>query len=283
MSTVQVNFGLLGPLEIRRNGQVVSGPSGKKRSMLAMLLLHPEGTVTRDRLAGELWGDFPPPSAAANLRTHVSGLRSWLGKLFHDAAESELVSTGTGWALNMTKCGEATTDVDRFEVDLAHGRKLADDGHLVDAEPLLRRAAMSCRGLPLQDVPQGARLAARAAVLTAQWLSGVEEYADVLIQLGSYEHARIVLHELVGAHPTRERAWGQLMIACYRDGDLTAVVKAYRGAREALVEELGVEPSVEFTSLYQAILRRETALEEIRPFRVVRPPVRRSVREPMTM
>lgn len=65
---------------------------------------------------------------------------------------------------------------------------------------------------------------------------------------------------LLAAHPTRERAWGRLLLACYHQGDLAAVASVYRDARKALVEELGVEPGAELTALYRSILRRDPEL-----------------------
>ncbi|MFC4535659.1 AfsR/SARP family transcriptional regulator [Sphaerisporangium dianthi] len=235
------------------------------------MLLNPDGTVSRGTLTAELWGDSPPRSAAANLRNYVSGVRTWLADRCHGPAGSTLTSTGNGWALNTAGPGPVTVDVREFEADRANGRSLVQQGDLVAAESYLRRAALSCRGLPLQDVAQGALLGARAAVLTAQWFSAVEEYADLLIRLGDYERARTVLHEFLSVHPTRERAWGQLMLACYHDGDVAAVVRAYRTGREALVEELGVEPGREFTALYQAILRREAVPDGTAPVFVSAP------------
>lgn len=230
-----------------------------------MLLLTPQRAVARNRLTAELWGAAPPRSAAANLRTHVSGLRSWLGDCLPETAESGLLSTGNGWALGFAQRMTVTIDVHGFERDLRTGRQLVDANDLCGAEPYLRRAALACRGVPLQDIPQGALLSARAAVLTAQWLSAVEEYADLLIKLGDYERARTVLHDFVGDHPARERAWRGLLLACYHQGDLAAVVSTYRSARRALAEELGVEPGAELTVLYRSMLRRDPRLSRSRP------------------
>ena len=51
-------FRLLGPLEVRRNGQPVEVRGAKPRSMLAMLLLAGE-VVSTDRLIDGLWGESP--------------------------------------------------------------------------------------------------------------------------------------------------------------------------------------------------------------------------------
>lgn len=49
-NAVTISYRLLGPLEVRCNGRVVPAPAGKKRSLLALLLLDPDGMVGRGAL-----------------------------------------------------------------------------------------------------------------------------------------------------------------------------------------------------------------------------------------
>ena len=66
------------PLEVREGQQLVPLGSGRQLSLLGVLLLHPNETVSVDRLVDELWGE-------AHLRIqpswwgYVSGLRKRLG------------------------------------------------------------------------------------------------------------------------------------------------------------------------------------------------------------
>jgi DNA-binding SARP family transcriptional activator len=63
------------------------------------------------------------------------------------------------------------------------------------------------------------------------------------------------------AAPLRERLRGQLMLALYRTGRQAEALTAYRDARQALVDELGIEPSPALQRLQAAILRQEAGLE----------------------
>src|SRR5437773_132421 len=58
--TRSVEFGILGPLEVRRSGQAVSLGGPRQRAVLALLLLEANRVVSMDRLAEDVWGGKPP-------------------------------------------------------------------------------------------------------------------------------------------------------------------------------------------------------------------------------
>ena len=252
---------LLGPLEVRCDGRPVPPPGGRQRAILALLLLDAARSVARDRLMSELWTAGLPASAAANLRSYLSGVREWFHRTSGQPQTHVLIRAGSGWTLRHGDDWRVDVDVLAFEADYAAGRQATRAGRYAEAQESLRRAVLACRGVPLQDVPQGPTLASRAAVLLAQCLAAVEEYADVLLRLDQPEAVRHLLYAHLGQHPYRERAWAQLMLASYRDGDTGTALEVFRTARSALAEGLGVPPSAELIHLQQAILRRDPALD----------------------
>src|SRR6266508_3597855 len=63
----QMEFRILGPLEVWDEGREVSLGGHKPRALLALLLLHRNEVVPADRLIDELWGEDSPEDAAAAL------------------------------------------------------------------------------------------------------------------------------------------------------------------------------------------------------------------------
>ena len=69
--------------------------SPTQRTLLALLLTHPNEVVPTDGIADALWRD-DPPEARRKLWFHVSKLRSILRRGSEDAAGGVLVTRPTG-------------------------------------------------------------------------------------------------------------------------------------------------------------------------------------------
>ena len=75
-----MEFRILGPLEVEASGRLLPVTGAKQRGLLALLLIHANEVVPRERLIDELWGARPPQTAATALQVHVSQLRKVLGR-----------------------------------------------------------------------------------------------------------------------------------------------------------------------------------------------------------
>src|SRR6476660_5440949 len=78
-SEAPLEFLTLGPIAVRRDGQELPLGGPKQRALLALLLVHENQVVSRDRLIDGLWGERPPPTAAHTLDNYISRLRKLLG------------------------------------------------------------------------------------------------------------------------------------------------------------------------------------------------------------
>jgi tetratricopeptide (TPR) repeat protein len=75
-------------------------------------------------------------------------------------------------------------------------------------------------------------------------------------------------------HPLRERAYGLLMKALCRLGDVAGALSTYAQARGALIEQLGIEPGAELRQLHRSILDGDLGADERRTVATAhRPPV----------
>ena len=109
-----MEFRVLGPLEVRVDGDAVPLGGRRPRALLAVLLLHPNEVVPADRLIEELWGEDSPERAAAALRVNVSRLRKAL-------PPDVLATRSPGYVLRVAP---DELDLHRFERLVDEGRSL---------------------------------------------------------------------------------------------------------------------------------------------------------------
>ena len=146
-----MEFRILGPLEVRDEGQVVELAAGKPRALLAILLLNANRVVSSDVLIESLWGERPPNTAEQGVYTYVAGLRRALEpKGGHRGSHSVLLSRAGGYVLAR---GPVEVDVEDFERRLAEARRLDGDGDPRDRLRALDAAVGSWSGPALCGVP----------------------------------------------------------------------------------------------------------------------------------
>ncbi|MGN6337233.1 BTAD domain-containing putative transcriptional regulator, partial [Mycobacterium sp.] len=242
-----MELGVLGPLQVRRDGAPVSIPGAKPRAILTMLGLHGASVVSAETLLELLWGDDPPRTAAKALQTHISALRRTLDDGF-------VLTEGMGWVLT-----KSDTDASRYKLATKMGRDAAAAGDSIQAVARFDEALTLWRGIPeLPDTRRGASEKTR-------WIEGhaalVEDRADALLATGRAAEIIGELEAAVSDAPLRERRWGQLMLALYRAGRQGEALAAYQRARSLLADELGVDPGPELRRLEAAIVSQDASLE----------------------
>ena len=240
-----MDYRILGPLEVRDAGRPLELRRQKPKALLAFLLLRPGRLVSTDVLVDALWGERPPPTAAAALRNYVSQLRGVLGP--------EAVSSRPGGYL---------LDVSPEEIDLVRFEALAAEGRRAtgpERVEKLREALALWRGPPLADLSEGFAIdeGRRLEELRA---AALEDLVDGELALGSRVDLVADLEPLIAENPFRERLRGQLMLALYRRGRQAEALEVYRQTRRMLLDELGIEPGEALRQLEQAILRQDPAL-----------------------
>jgi YVTN family beta-propeller protein len=245
-----VEFGVLGPIEVRRDGRELPLGGRKQRALLALLLLHANEAVSRDRLIDGVWGERPPPTVARTLDAYVSRLRKLLG-------EGRLSRRPAGYQLRVEP-GEL--DLVRFQGLREEGREQLARGEAANAAATLHSALSLWRGAALADMVYEPFAAEEAAGLEQQRLGALEDRAEADLALGRAGDLVPELEALVRKHPLRERLLYQLMLALYRAGRQAEALSAFQAARRRLAEELGLEPDPQLQALERQILEQDPAL-----------------------
>jgi DNA-binding SARP family transcriptional activator len=249
-----VEFRVLGTLEVVDGDRTFDIRGAKLRTLLAMLLLHPNQIVSTDRLAEALWGDSPPASEANSLQGYVSHLR----RTFAPVTDDLIRTQPPGYTLAVD---QSSIDAWRFERLVGDGRQALAAGEAHRAAAILEEALALWRGPVLADFTFDPFAASHATRWEELRLVALEERADAELSLGHHQGLVGELQALVDAHPLRERMWGQLMVALYRCGRQAEALRSYQTARTVLQEELGIDPGPGLRAVEADILAQAPSLE----------------------
>jgi predicted ATPase/DNA-binding winged helix-turn-helix (wHTH) protein len=247
----EVEFGVLGPLEVRVAGQPVKVPGARQRALLAALVLRRGTVVPFDRLVDDVFGEQPPDEARNALQTYAARLRQALG-----AAAAAVVTRAPGYVLDVAR---EAVDVERFTALLALAR---------EAQEPAAALALLDQALALWHGPAYAEFAetfARGEALRLHELrlAAQEDRAALLVRLSRLAEATAALEAIVAEEPWRERAVELLVTALAQAGRAGRALAAYSHHRERLRDELGLDPSPRLQRLEEQVLRAE--LDPIQP------------------
>ncbi len=231
-----MEFRILGAFEVWNAGRELAVGKGRQRTLLAILTVRRNESVSVTQLLDELWPTGAPPTARTSLHRYVSQLRKVLGR-------DRLHTTSNGYELRV---GDRELDSQRFVSAL-------ESGHPSAALGLWRGPALAeWDGLDFA-VAEIERLAALRLV-------AIEHRVGSLIGRGKYAEAAAELERETREHPFRERFRYLHMLTLYGSGRQGAALEVYANTRRALLDELGLEPSTELVDLRQRILNQDPSL-----------------------
>src|SRR5215211_1621307 len=242
-----LEFRVLGPLEVLKDGRAHALGGRKQRALLAVLLLDAGRVVSVDRIVDALWGERPPRTAPTSLQNFVSHLRKALGN-------DIFVTRPPGYLLRI---GPDQLDLERFKLLVEEARRTSGEERVAK----LREGLALWRGPPLADFALDDFAQSEIGRLEELRLAALEERTDAELETGA--HANLVgeLELLVEEHPLREGLRRQLMVVLYRSGRQAEALQVYHDARRVLVDELGIDPSRSLQQVHGAILRQDAELD----------------------
>jgi len=221
---------LFGAIEIRRNGELLTGFRSQKALVLLAYLICEKRSVTRDYLAGLGWPEAEQGQALGLLRRSLHDLNRQLpGCLDLD-----------GRTVRFHPAAPVTVDLQQF-VGLANQ---PDPQAWAQAVALYR--APFLHGIYLADAPELENWLVRAQ---ERWQSEVVRLLNQLAayhgERASYQPALNYTQHLLAIEPWREEAHRQAMLFLARLGQTSAALAQYERCRDALQTELAVEPAQE--------------------------------------
>ena len=202
------------------------------------------------RISEILWSEDEPPTAEAQLRTYVYGLRKALG------SDAKIVRQSPGYRLEVSP---DQIDLVRFERLVADGRRSMVEQRIVEAAQQFRAALDLWQGPALSGVTEPLARIEQPRLEEAR-LAVVEDWVDAQLTLGQHHELISELTKLVSEQPLRERLRAQFMVALYRSGQQADALNIFHDARRVLSDELGIDPGLELRRTYESILQGEPGL-----------------------
>jgi streptogramin lyase len=151
------------------------------------------------------------------------------------------------------------------ELDLHRFEQLAQEGRLKHDAQVLRDALAIWRGEPLSNLRDESFAQHAARQLEEARLSVLEDRIEADLAAGRDAVLVPELEQLIAREPLRERPYGQLMLALYRDGRQVEALETYQRARKMLSQEVGLQPGPQLQELERRMLNQDPALAPARP------------------
>src|SRR3954469_9332968 len=241
---------VLGPVVVADANGTTTRPGPRETILLAVLAAHLGERVAIDTLIDAMWPDTPPRTALKTLHGHVHRMRKVLG-----ARAIEQLHGGY-----LLTAGEVIVDSNEVARMVAQAGDWARRGDPDKSVLLLREALALFRGRPFEGIDVEA-VQAEAQRLGEVRLQAFEALFDS--ELAAARHRDVVseLQAYSDAHPLREHASAQLMVALYRCGRQAEALATYHRARTHLASELGLEPGPALRALEAAVLSHDRSLD----------------------
>ncbi|HEY8545345.1 MAG TPA: BTAD domain-containing putative transcriptional regulator [Acidimicrobiales bacterium] len=241
-------LGVLGPLQLWRDGDATGGPHEvlepdlrrpKVRSLLGYLVTHRR--THRAAIGAALWPDLDDRAAANNLGVTLSYLLHAL-EPWRSAGEAPYLVRLDGPTVELVPGDHLVLDVDELDRHLALAEQAEADGTPSLALTHHLAACELYRGDLLDDVPDADWIDLDRTRYRSRFVAAAIRAAQLLVGRGDLDRAEAHAQRAITADPWSEEAYGVLATAALDRGDRTAAREAVTRCLAALAD-LGAEPT----------------------------------------
>jgi len=233
---IMLQVRLLGRFEVFVHDHLVIIPSRPTQSLLAYLLLHPNKSHRREKLAGQFWLASSEANARSNLRHELWRIR----KALDPGAEVRLLSNDLG----VTYCPQPG---DQLDVDVF----VACTENENSTEVLLQ--AVSAYGGDLLPGFYDEWVILEREHLQAEYERKMERLLDHLLAEGRWNETLKWGELWIASGGIPEPAYRALMLAQAGLGNMAGAITQYHRCEEALSRGLGVRPSEKTREVFRQI------------------------------
>ncbi|MEY9859767.1 tetratricopeptide (TPR) repeat protein [Catenulispora sp. GAS73] len=234
----EFEFRLIGTVQAVHQGVGVELGGPLARAVLAVLLLHHGQAVPKTSIVERAWPDDPPDTAVDMVADYVSKLRRALTPALGKNV------------LHAVRPGGFRADIDPELVDVHRFDRLvrqaaaARDGHepALAAQHLRQALRLWSPGVSALADMESSWLRTQTRVLHGKRLDALEMLAAIELDAGQPEQAAALLHDVVAAHPERERLTVTAVRALTAAGETVAAAQLAAAGIAALIH-LGHDPS----------------------------------------
>ncbi len=256
----RISIQLFGQFCVRRNEQVVAGfEAHKVQELSCYLLLHQQGSHSRESLASLLWPGTTTAHSKKKLRQAIWHLQSALGSQNEPIHNRLLLVQPDRVQINAE--ADLWLDVAVFEKTFELVEGLAGAELNAQHVQALQNAVQLYRGPLLEGCYEDWCLYEREG-LQNRYLGMLNKLLSYCEVHHDYETAILYGTRIIGCDRARELTHRRLIRLHYLSGDRAAALHQYKQCVAALDEELGVKPSKRTIALYQQILTEQLAEPE---------------------
>lgn len=266
MPTLKIR--LFGSPQITHGDALITIPSLKANALLYFLITSAQ-PHTRDKLATMFWGDTIEKQAKASLRNTLYELRRVLSSA-DDSGLAYILADSNTLAFNLDS--DFWLDVREFEAKVkplhtpTEGQTSPDDSLIKS----LREAVALYRG----DFLEGFSLKDSYEFddwsfferdrLQREYMRALRALSQYHDERGEYDQAIAYAARILILDNLQENVHRHLMRLYYAAGNRSAALRQYEICREIMQREMGTEPLVETTELYEQILEQELPVPEVK-------------------